>query len=237
MRRESNAALIRASVDSQSLIHCKGGIPPAMKLFGGKDSARPSGRGDAPDSGGAQPASHHLTLELKRAETFAAMAARSRASSTIEVADLLAGMYVCNWDRISKYWEENRQDEVEDVLRRICQISPQRWHTWIEQYDRHHHEEGKTRWPFLARSTKEKEDQGPAQPSASLAALLKQAEQLAPAYDRTSDRSIPILTTECVLLCIMRNLRSEISRKLVATGLDIARLEKDVLLPRRPPRA
>ena len=69
------------------------------------------------------------------------------------------------------------------------------------------------------------------------APLLKQAEQLAPAYDRTSDRSIPILTTECVLLCIVRNLRSEISRKLVATGLDIAQLEKDVLLPRHPPRA
>jgi len=207
-----------------------------MKLFGGKDSARPSGRGDAPDSGGAQPASHHLTLELKRAETFAAMAARSRASSAIEVPDLLAGMYVCNWDRISKYWEENRQDEVEDVLRRICQISPQRWHTWIEQYDRHHQEE-KPGWRLLGRSTNEKSDQDPAQPSASLAALLKQAEQLAPAYDRTSDRSIPILTTECVLLCIARNLRSEISRKLIATGLDIARLEKDVLLPRRPPRA
>jgi hypothetical protein len=208
-----------------------------MKLFGGKDSARPSGRGDAQDSNGEPSASHRLTLELKRAETFATMLARSRASQVIEVSDLLAGMYICNWDRISQYWDEHNQEEVEDLLRRICEISPQRWHSWIELYDRQRHEEERPGWQLLAHFKKEKPAERPLQTSAALATVLKQAEQIAPAYDRTADRSIPILATECVLLCIVRNLGSEVSRKLVATGLDIARLEKDVLLPRRPPRA
>jgi len=208
-----------------------------MKLFGGKDSTRPSGRGDAQDSSAEPQASHRLTLELKRAETFATMLARSRASQAIEVADLLAGMYICNWDRISHYWDESRHDEVEDLLRRICQISPQRWHSWIEHYDHQHREEENPSWHVFGFLKRQKTAEKPLQPSAALATALKQAEQIAPSYDRTADRSIPILTTECVLLSIVRNLGSEVSRKLVATGLDVARLEKDVLLPRRPPRA
>ena len=208
-----------------------------MKLFGGKDSTRPSGRGDAQDSSAEPQASHRLTLELKRAETFATMLARSRASQAIEVADLLAGMYICNWDRISHYWDENRHDEVEDVLRRVCQISPQRWHSWIEHYDHQHREEENPSWHVFGFLKRQKTAEKPLQPSAALATALKRAEQIAPSYDRTADRSIPILTTECVLLSIVRNLGSEVSRKLLATGLDVARLEKDVLLPRRPPRA
>lgn len=208
-----------------------------MKLFGGKDSARPSGRGDAQDSGAELQPSHRLTLELKRAATLAEMLARSRASQTVEIADLLAGMYICNWDRVSRYWDENRHQEVEDFLRRMCQISPQRWHAWIEHYDRLRREEenpGRNLFGLLKKKTAEEK---PLQPSAALASALKQAEQIAPSYDRTTERSIPVLTTECVLLAIVRNLSSEISRKFIATGLDVAKLEEDVLRPRRPPRA
>jgi len=222
---------------TRRLVNFHQGRSSAMKLFGGKDSARPSGRGDARDSNGEPQASHRLTLELKRAETFATMLARSRASQAIEVADLLAGMYICNWDRISHYWDESRHDEVEDLLRRICQISPQRWHSWIEHYDHQHREEENPSWHLFGFLKRQKTAEKPLRPSAALATALKQAEQIAPSYDRTADRSIPILTTECVLLSIVRNLGSEVSRKLLATGLDVARLEKDVLLPRRPPRA
>jgi hypothetical protein len=208
-----------------------------MKLFGGKDSARPFGRGDAQDSGGELQPSHRLTLELKRAETFAEMLARSRASQTVEIADLLAGMYICSWDRVSRYWDEHRHEEVEDFLRRICQISPQRWHAWIEHYDRLRREEENPGWNLFGLLKKDKSAEKPLQHSAALATALKQAEQIAPSYDRTADRSIPVLTTECVLLAVVRNLSSEISRKFIATGLDVAKLEEDVLRPRRPPRA
>ena len=208
-----------------------------MNPFRRKDAVS-SGSAARRDGGESAPSqSHRLTLELKRAETLATMLASSRASQAIEVADLLAGMYICNWDRISRYWDESRHDEVEDLLRRICQISPQRWHSWIEHYDHQHREEENPSWHVFGFLKRQKTAEKPLQPSAALATALKQAEQIAPSYDRTADRSIPILTTECVLLSIVRNLGSEVSRKLVATGLDVARLEKDVLLPRHPPRA
>ncbi len=65
------------------------------------------------------------------------MLAQSRAARAVEVADLLAGMYIYDWERLSKYWED--QDNIEQYLQQICRISPQRWHHWIQFYDQQRH--------------------------------------------------------------------------------------------------
>jgi hypothetical protein len=181
--------------------------------------------------------SHRLTLELKRVETFAAMLANSRRSNVVEVSDYLAGMYLCNWDHLAQYWNEHDQEQVENILREVCKISPQRWHAWIELYDQQKQQTNRKGWRRFRLSRDGDSREISIQPSRDLATILRQAEKIAPAYDRTPDRSIPILTTECVLLCIVRNLSSVISRKLALSGLDIARLEREVLVPRRRPRA
>ncbi|HXJ16534.1 MAG TPA: hypothetical protein VNM68_04980 [Candidatus Polarisedimenticolia bacterium] len=169
-----------------------------------------------------------------RAKTFAAMLANSRASRTMEVADLLAGMYMCEWDRLSRYWEEQDRERIEEFLRKICRISPQRWNSWIEWYDSERREDDRPGWRRLRKRKKEAPDE-PLQPSAALVSVLQQAEQLAPFRDTLDGRSLPILTSECVLLCIARNFGTEISLRLVETGLDAARLERDVMFPRRAP--
>jgi hypothetical protein len=206
-----------------------------MKQFGSRGSAGASREGGAQLAGNEVFRSHRLTLELQRAEKFAAMLAHSRASQVIEISDYLAGMYICNWEHLAEYWAARDRDQVEALLRTICQISPQRWHAWMELYERQQRESKAHRWNLLKKKGKPAEV--PLEPSDALATVLKQAEQIAPAYDRSEGRSLPILNTECVLLCIMRNLGSEISRKLVLSGLDLARLEREVLLPRRRPRA
>jgi hypothetical protein len=169
-----------------------------------------------------------------RAKTFATMLANSRASRTIEVADLLAGMYMCEWDRLSQYWEEQDRERIEEFLRNICRISPQRWNSWIQWYDHERHEDERQGWRRLHGRKKGQPDE-PLQPSAALMSVLKQAEQLAPFRDTLDGRSLPILTSECVLLCIARNFGTEMSLRLAETGLDAARLERDVLFPRRAP--
>jgi len=207
-----------------------------MKFFGRKASAKDRVRKGTPSpDAGATPVSHRLTLEMKHAETFASMLAHSRASRVIEVADLLAGMYICNWDRLSQYWESADRDEIEVFLRGICRISPQRWHAWIELYDRERREGDRPAWLHLPGSKKDALSNEPLRPSAALASALKQAETIAPHFDRVEGRSIPILTSECVLLCILRASGSEVSGKLAATGLDAAKLEKVALSPRHPP--
>lgn len=206
-----------------------------MKIFGRKPVSDASRRARAGRQKEDQPsASHRVTLDLYRAEVLAAMMAKSRSSEFVEVTDLLAGIYISNWERLSRYWEESKQDEIEILLRKICQISPQRWHSWIESYQTNRDDSSKPVWQRLRTSKNGKGDKSPA-PSADMVSVLKKAEALTPFREKSGSTSTPILTIECVLLCILRNPGSEISRRLLATGIDQIKLERDVLLPRRAP--
>lgn len=178
--------------------------------------------------------SRRITLSLSRAGRFAAMLARSRASVVIEASDLVAGMYISDWERLSEYWEEEDQEHVEEWLRKLCQMSPQRWNSWIELYEQEHRD-GVGEKPWRGKKREAHRQDGSLHKSVALEDVLRQAEQIAPHYDRDGDRKLPILTNEAVLLCIARSYGTEISRGLAASGIDTARLEKDVLFPRRAP--
>jgi len=209
-----------------------------MRLFGRKGGAAPNHRDSAQGGNGNPDAvAYRFTLDLMRAEQLAGMMAKSRSSRVVEVADLLAGMYISDWDRLSEFWDERNQEEIEDFLRGICQISPQRWHAWIQFYDgeRKKERDWKNRLPLLRSLGKKELSEPPLEQSAALAAVLHQAGQITPFYERSTGRSIPILTSECVLLSIARSYGTEISRKLAATGLNAAKLEKRALSPKRAP--
>jgi hypothetical protein len=183
---------------------------------------------------------HRVTKDLERSETLASMLAHSRASRTVEVADLLAGMYIYEWENLSKFWD--KQDEVENFLQQICRISPQRWHYWIEFYDQQRHtKEPRKIWqlPKGLKPAKGKaaEPNGvPLLRSAELQNVLKTAEELSPARDFVDGRAIPILTCECVLLAIAKKTDSEIGHRLVATGLNVTRLEESARNPKHAPK-
>jgi hypothetical protein len=203
---------------------------------GDKLAGASAGEAAGPSHGGAHPAliAHRLTMDLARAESLAAMLAHSRAANAVEVADLLAGMYIYDWERLAKYWPE--QDGIEDYLQQICRISPQRWHYWIEFYDqqrRGDEKPAKWQWPRPANSP---EAEGkPLARSSELNVLLKSAEELAPAHDVVEGRNIPILTCECVLLAIAKRTDSEIGHRLVAAGLNVGELEQAARNPRHAP--
>ncbi len=207
-----------------------------MKLFGRKpSSALPrSPRSAQAISWNEGEIRHRLTKDLARAESLARMLAASRASAVVEVADYLAGMYIYEWERLSRFWEE--RDEIEGFLQRICQISPQRWHQWIEFYDRERREEAarKPRRLFGSSEPMKTDAQTPAA-SRELNSILRRAEEIAPHHDSYEGRSIPILTSECVLLSIVKNEGSAISQTLRETGLDVAGLEQAARNPKHAP--
>jgi hypothetical protein len=182
--------------------------------------------------------SHLLTLDLSRADALAAMLAHSRASQIVEIADLVAGMYLYGWDRLSKYWDSEDQDVVENLHRTICRISPERWNYWLHFYDKKRRG-GEDRFPslpFLRKLQKEPVPEQPPRYSTELSAVLRHAERIAPFRDATTGGNLPILTSECVLLCIVRNRQSDISRRLAATGIKVPDLERDALSTRRARR-
>jgi hypothetical protein len=216
-----------------------------MALFNkaGKLSKPPATDGAKPPDGdrnGEALLTHRVTKDLDRAETLATMLAHSRASRTVEVADLLAGMYIYEWENLSKFWEQ--QDEIETFLQQICRISPQRWHHWIQFYDQQHRtEEPRKIWqlPKGLKAAKTKTglpDGKPLRKSAELQDVLKNAEELSPARDFVDGRPIPILTCECVLLAIAKKTDSEIGHRLVATGLNVISLEESARNPKHAPK-
>jgi hypothetical protein len=212
-----------------------------MKLFGRKD--RKNGQPSEPDgaqaaaNSSASPLTHRITKDLERAETLATMLAHSRAAQVVEVADLLAGMYIYDWERLSQFWEAH--DEIESFLQQICRISPQRWHHWIEDYDQQRREEEPRKiWQLLtgAKGQAQPSSEAPLSNSGELQLVFQHAELLAPGRDMVEGRAIPILTCECVLLAIAKKNDSEIGRRLLATGLNVASLERSARNPKHAPR-
>src|SRR5690242_11930608 len=211
-----------------------------MSLFSRKRPAQENTGPDAkkaPSNGTAPGITHRLTLDLSRAHTLAAMMANSRSAQFIEISDLLAGLYIYEWDRLAEYWPEENRDDVEDVLRGLCKISPQRWNSWIQSYDaKRRNGEGRRRWLDLAKESKKKDDAPAPVPSAGLQRVFSVAERIAPFHDKPDHGNVPILTSECILLCMAKYISSDVGKKLNETGLNIEQLERAVIDPKRSPR-
>ncbi len=188
--------------------------------------------------------SHRLTLDLSRAMDLATMLASSRASQFIEITDLLAGLYIYEWDRLASYWPEENREHVEEMLQEICKISPQRWNYWITLYDAQRKDaEPQPLWkPFAKPKQKTRRVPLPVR-STTLRAAFDAAEWVSPFRDskagaeksRRDTAAIPVVTTECMLLCIAKYTSSEAGKKLEHSGLDIDQLERAVLDPKRSP--
>ena len=218
-----------------------------MGFFGKKRETRETPRaryeGIAGESA-PNAANHRLTLDLSRAMELATMLASSRASHFIEITDLLAGLYIYEWDRLASYWPEENREHVEQMLQEICQISPQRWNYWITLYDAQRKEfEPQPRWRQFGKP-KQKIRRAPVPvPSTGLRSAFDAAEWVSPFRDPHANAekdardaaAIPVLTTECVLLCIAKYTSSEVGKKLAHSGLDVDQLERAVLDPKRSP--
>jgi len=81
----------------------------------------------------------------------------------------------------------------------------------------------------------ERNDEKSPTASSELTSILRRAEDIAPHHDSYEGRSVPILTSECVLLSIAKNESSAISQTLRETGLDIASLEQAARNPKHAP--
>jgi len=185
-------------------------------------------------------APRRLTRDLMRAFELAIMVAHSRASETIEVADLLAAMYLDNWEHMKRYWPDTK--EIEKTLQKLCEFSPQRWNYWIKTFCETRDGRSTKKWfgvpiPPMRRSGAEDEIffGKNFELSEQLKAALKAADRIAPYSDRVGTKTIPIVSSDCVLLCMVKSTTSDIARKLLATGINLRELEKAARFPKHAP--
>jgi hypothetical protein len=210
-----------------------------MEFFRRKTDRPPHAGNQAQPASGASVTgggpTHRVTRELGRAENLARMLAASRAAAAIEPADYLAGMFLYDWERLSRYWQDRQA--IEAYLQKICQISPRRWHHWMEFYDRERRKE--ENWNpaklFGLQDGHAKNPGSSLEKSSELESILRKAEAIAPHYDTFEGRPIPILTSECVLLAMAKIPGLEIARRLSESGLDVAALEQEARNPRHAP--
>ncbi len=176
-----------------------------------------------------------VTLELARAETLASMLAMSRASRAVAVMDFLAAMYLDNWDHLSQYW--NNPEEIEEFLRTLCIVSPQRWHRWLLDFEDQQGAAGarlKLRFRGAAKN-KTVPLRAPGK-SRDLEGLLRRAGEISPFREKAEGNGAPILTSECVLVAMVKDSESEVGRRLLLSGLNLARLEIALRAPKHTPR-
>ncbi|HTV59839.1 MAG TPA: hypothetical protein VMJ93_13295 [Verrucomicrobiae bacterium] len=177
-----------------------------------------------------------LTMELERSARLAVMLARSRALGDVSVADFLAAMYLNHWEGLERYWADARA--IESYLGSICGVSPQRWHKWLLEYDAKRFEGERQRRRKFAFPRKRAKKDTPVNGlglSRDLQSVLRRAGRIAPGREREDGRTIPILTSESILLAMARDDASEVGRRLAATGLDVERLERAAKDPKRAP--
>ncbi len=176
-----------------------------------------------------------LTRDLLRAMELANMLATSRASSLVEVSDVLVGMYIDNWERISRFWESTA--EISKAFQQLCQISGPRWQKWMGDYDamRAQFQENRKLTPPPHSAPVNANGEANLDISSELKHVFRAADKIAPYSDRLDKALLPIVSSECLLLCIAQDATSTVGRRLLATGLDLSALEKSVRYPKHAP--
>ncbi|HWZ54490.1 MAG TPA: hypothetical protein VNZ63_00365 [Verrucomicrobiae bacterium] len=185
----------------------------------------------------ARPTIRHMdTRHLRWATTFAMVVAYSTWREEVTASDLLAGLYVANFERISLFWPH--PEYLEDFIAEYCDWSEPRWATW-ERYHEEHRRSARRysilRWfGPLGRVT----IRGKKQPrrfvgfrfhySPDCNLVFETAEKLTPYTAKApfSDKTVPLLTPEIVLLAFLRTEALPLGKSLRDSGLIVEQLEK-----------
>jgi hypothetical protein len=169
---------------------------------------------------------HTDTRHLRWATTFAALIAHCKGRDELVPADLLAGIYVGDWERISVFWP--RPELFEDFVAEYCDWSEPRWATW----QRYRDEERTAPRPFLGRFTfsypgkKRRLFGSMFKESGDWKRLFETGEKLTPHKVPFRNRILPLLTLEIMLLAFIRTEGIPLGKHLQDAGLMADKLEE-----------
>jgi hypothetical protein len=172
---------------------------------------------------------HVVTRHLRWATVFASLIALCKMRDELLPADLLAGIYVANADRVSQFWQH--PESFDDLVAEHCDWSEPRWLTFQRWQDETRHAARRFRFPFgislvlLRKKNRHLFDSRFTQ-SAEWKRLFDTGERLTAYKVAWRNGILPLLTPEVMLLAFMRTDETPLGKSLQDSGLMVDRLEQ-----------
>jgi len=174
---------------------------------------------------------HSDTRHLRWATVFSTLIAFCKNRDELIPSDLLAGIYVANWERVSKFWSQ--PELFEDFVAEHCDWSEPRWLTWQRWHDESRRAPRSSRFHLMyihrgkwKRFGKPRLFGSHFSKSPELKRLFETGERLTPYKVSEHGRSLPLLTPEIMLLAFVRTEGIPLGKHLQETGLRVDRLEE-----------
>ncbi len=171
---------------------------------------------------------HLDTRHLRWATAFATLVAFCKTRDELVPSDLLAGIYVANWERVCGFWAH--PELFDDFIAEHCDWSEPRWMTWHRWEDESRNAAGRFRFPckisFLAPRSKRHFFGSVFQRSPDWQRLFETGEKLTPYKVPWRGKILPLLTPEVMLLAFIRTEDISLGKLLQETGLLVDKLEE-----------
>jgi hypothetical protein len=146
------------------------------------------------------------TRHLRWAKVFSSLIAFCKRRDELLPSDLLAGIYVANLERVSKFWPH--PDFFEEFVSEYCDWSEPRWLTW-QRWQEETHKEARRWRPFglrISRRSKPFKDFyfSMFKESPDWQRLFATGEKLTPHRVSFHEKNLPLLTPEVMILTFIR---------------------------------
>jgi hypothetical protein len=170
---------------------------------------------------------HCDTRHLRWATVFAQLIAFCKSRDELVPSDLLAGIYVANWERVSKFW--SRPELFEDFVAEFCDWDEPRWLTWQRWQDESRRAPRRSRFYFTIRGKRWGKPHlfgSMFKLSPEWKRIFETGERLTPYRAPHRGRILPLLTPEIMLLAVVRTEGIPIVKHLQNTDLMLDKLEE-----------
>jgi hypothetical protein len=173
---------------------------------------------------------HMDTRHLRWATVFASLIAFCKGRDELIPSDLLAGIHVANWERVSGFWPH--PELFDDFIAERCDWTEPRWMTWHRWEDGSRNEARRIRLPFdfkisfLPPRTKKRFFGAAFQRSPDWQRIVETGEKLTPYKVPWRGQILPLLTPEVMLLAFIRTENVFLGKHLQGTGLLVDKLEE-----------
>jgi hypothetical protein len=175
---------------------------------------------------------------MRLAKTISMVIAHAKQEKEIKLQDLIAGIYVANFERILRFWPDAAT--FEDFVAEHCDWGEHRLSTWDRWNYELRHPPRTFSIPFIAGSLQIQHKHTFAGKTFSLSDELKRvystAEELSPnKVTHPVHGIVPLITPELFLVATVRSDGIELGRRLRNSGIELAALEQVALQKLKEP--